>query len=478
MNIGAHIGQYRIVRKIGAGGMGTVYLAEHVLLGRRAAIKTLLPALSVQSEIVDRFFNEARATSAISDPGVVQIFDFGYHVDGTAYIVMELLEGESLADRLDRLHKLPVAEALRIARQVAGSLGAAHACDIVHRDLKPENVFLIRDAEAQGGERTKILDFGICKLGDDHATQTGTMLGTPLYMSPEQCQGAGHVDHRSDLYALGCVLFQMLTGRTPFEGDGAGEYIVAHMRETAPAPSTLAPELPKALDPLIARCLAKSPEDRFQTMAELQAAIEHVLAQLSAPGTEKIAAPAGLALGPGFKSVYDGNFGTGLRTHDVTGTPPSRRRASTLGTASGELVRPRRTGLRAMFAIVFGGVIAGMIAFSLSRRYEADAAPAVGEVNEASAAAAPAARPAPVPPPPPVDEPVSDVAAAATQIAPEAEKAEKSADKTVRPKAKRSRSRGRSVESRATATKRLPAKQVPAVKPPTKQPIEDLYDTR
>src|SRR5262249_1322035 len=152
-----------------AGGMGTVYLGEHILLRRRAAIKTLLPTLSQHAEIVERFFTEARATSAISDPGVVQIFDFGYHVDGTAYIVMELLEGEALAARIERLGRLRPSDALRIARQVASSLAAAHDCGIVHRDLKPENIFLIHDPEAQAGERTKILDFGICKLGREEA---------------------------------------------------------------------------------------------------------------------------------------------------------------------------------------------------------------------------------------------------------------------------------------------------------------------
>src|SRR5882757_1621433 len=137
VTIPSHIGQYRILRKIGAGGMGLVYLGEHTLLGRRAAIKTLLPAMSSNPEIVERFFNEARATSAIRDPGVIQIFDFGYHVDGTAYIVMELLEGEALAARILRLGKLALGDSLRIARQIAGSLAAAHARHIIHRDLKP-----------------------------------------------------------------------------------------------------------------------------------------------------------------------------------------------------------------------------------------------------------------------------------------------------------------------------------------------------
>src|SRR5215510_6594604 len=184
--------------------MGAVFLAEHTLIGRRAAIKVLLPALSQQREIVDRFFNEARATTSIPDPGIVQVFDFGFNVDGSAYIVMEFLEGEPLDKRLTRLGLLAASDALRITRQVSGSLGAAHARGIVHRDLKPDNIFMVRDPEAPGGERPKILDFGIAKLGGDNPsrmrTQTGALMGTPVYMSPEQCRGAGLVDHRSDIY--------------------------------------------------------------------------------------------------------------------------------------------------------------------------------------------------------------------------------------------------------------------------------------
>ena len=200
---GTTIGQYQIVKKIGEGGMGAGYRATHTLLGRPAAIKLLLPVLSHQREIVDRFFNEARATTAVSDPGIVQVFDFGIHTDGSAYIVMELLEGEPLEARIQR-GTISVADALRITRQVAGSLGAAHARGIVHRDLKPENIFMVRDTEAQGGERPKILDFGIAKLngdtGDRKRTRTGMLLGTPVYMSPEQCRGAGTIDHRAEVY--------------------------------------------------------------------------------------------------------------------------------------------------------------------------------------------------------------------------------------------------------------------------------------
>ncbi len=278
------IGQYRIEKQIGIGGMGLVYLGVHALIGRRAAIKTLLPKHSINPAVVERFFNEARAASAIADPGVVQIYDFGYHVDGTAYIVMELLEGEPLSARIQRAGRLSITDALRIARQGAGSLGAAHACGVVHRDLKPENIYLVRDAEALGGERTKILDFGICKLGDGGSasklTEVGTTIGTPPYMSPEQCRGDGLVDHRSDIYAFGCLMFEMLTGRVLFDAETPVDFLVAHLREDPPAPSEYVADLPPAIDALVLRCLAKLPDARFQSMAELQAAIGEVAQQL------------------------------------------------------------------------------------------------------------------------------------------------------------------------------------------------------
>ncbi len=284
--IGPVIGSYRLVRKLGEGGMGAVYLGQHQLLGRHAAIKVLLPGLSARPDIVSRFFNEARAVTSIRDPGIVQVFDFGYHTDGSAFIVMEYLDGEPLDRRLARLGRLPVRETMRLARQLAISLAATHAQHIVHRDLKPENVFLVPDAEVASGERSKILDFGIAKLSDEHPetlkTHTGTVIGTPVYMSPEQCRGLASVDHRSDIYALGCVLFHLLTGRPPFEGEAPGDIMVAHVREPAPAPSSRAPDVPPSVDALVLRCLAKAPADRFQSMGELTAAVAAVLSQLSA----------------------------------------------------------------------------------------------------------------------------------------------------------------------------------------------------
>jgi serine/threonine protein kinase len=278
------IGSYRVLQLLGEGGMGAVYLAEHTLIGRRAAIKVLHPAFSARQEIIERFFNEARATTSIQDPGIVQVFDFGYH-NGVAFIVMEYLQGESLQMRLRRMGRLGAPDVLRLTRQIALSLHAAHARGVVHRDLKPDNVFVVPDPEAVGGERTKILDFGIAKLSDtaDHQrTQTGLVMGTPSYMSPEQCRGAGSVDHRADVYSLGCMMFHFLTGRLPFEAEGAGELIAMHLREPAMPPSRFVPMRPE-IDAIVLRCLAKQPNERYQTMHQLAVDIDHLLRIITVP---------------------------------------------------------------------------------------------------------------------------------------------------------------------------------------------------
>jgi serine/threonine-protein kinase len=177
--------------------MGAVFLAEHTTLGKKAAVKVLLPEYSVSTDIVNRFFNEARSATMIRHAGIVDIYDFGKHNNGSAFIVMELLDGESLADRLRREKRLDEALVIDVTRQVAAALAAAHAKGIVHRDLKPDNVFLVPDATIPCGLRAKVLDFGIAKLAGDHGgmkTQTGAVMGTPAYMAPEQCRGAGNVD--------------------------------------------------------------------------------------------------------------------------------------------------------------------------------------------------------------------------------------------------------------------------------------------
>jgi serine/threonine-protein kinase len=275
--LGETVGNYRITGALSSGGMGAVFRAEHVLIGKPAAVKVLLPEYSSNRDIIARFFNEARATTAIRHPGIVEIFDFGHHASGRAFIVMELLEGESLASRLARDGRVPEPIAVGLARSIAGSLTAAHAAGIVHRDLKPDNVFLVRDPDVPGGERPKLLDFGIAKLtagsGAGSGTRTGALMGTPAYMAPEQCRGAGDVDARADLYALGCILYEMVCGAPPFTGEGPGEVMAGHLLLEPPPPRTLAPALSPAVEDVIVRLLAKQPRDRFATADEVIAAL-------------------------------------------------------------------------------------------------------------------------------------------------------------------------------------------------------------
>src|SRR5689334_8160480 len=276
---GRVIGQYRVTGVLGEGGMGVVYAAEHVLLGRPTAVKLLLPELSNRQGLVQRFFNEARAATAIRHPGIVEIYDFGWTNEGAGFIVMELLQGETLRARRKR-GRMPWPTALSVTRQIAGALAAAHAKGIVHRDLKPDNVFLVPDPEVSGGERIKLLDFGIAKLAVDLSstvtvTQTGAVIGTPTYMAPEQCRGVA-VDHRADLYALGCVIYELCCGRPPFRGEGTGDVLAAHIYMPVPAMSTAETEVPEAVEALVRRLLAKAPGDRLQTAEEVIFAIDAV----------------------------------------------------------------------------------------------------------------------------------------------------------------------------------------------------------
>ena len=277
--IGAKVGSYQITDTLGEGGMGVVYIAQHSMLGKKAAVKLLLPELSRNEQIVRRFFNEARAATMVQHKGIIEVFDFGYTDDGQAFIVMELLHGEALTDRIRAQKQVPEDDLIRITRQAASALSAAHQANIVHRDLKPDNIFLCPDPEVIGGERVKVLDFGIAKLTADtmvgaQKTRTGSVMGSPSYMSPEQCQGLTTVDSRSDIYSLGCVMYQMATGQLPFEGEGVGTIIGKHIYEMPPPPQALNPNLSPALDQVLAQCMAKDPNARFQTMDELVAALD------------------------------------------------------------------------------------------------------------------------------------------------------------------------------------------------------------
>ena len=266
--VGQQIGNYRAVRQLGRGGMGAIFEAVHQQIGRRAVVKVLHPELSQDPQLVQRLFNEARAASVIEHPGVVEIFESGVMPDGTAYIIMEYLRGEVLGERLRRLPRPPLPDVLRMARKVASVLAAAHDKGIVHRDLKPDNVFLVPDPEAPGGERIKLLDFGIAKVkaeyqgpGQEVLTRTGTLMGTPEFMAPEQVIQTGTLDGQADVYALGVVLYLMLAGQLPFTGE-LTSVMMMHLHQSPPPLLELAPETPRALAALVHAMLAKPPGAR------------------------------------------------------------------------------------------------------------------------------------------------------------------------------------------------------------------------
>lgn len=273
--IGTHIGNYRIVTELGSGAMGEVYFAEHSVMGRRAAVKIIREELSGNAEMVERFANEARQVNRIGHPNIVEITDFG-QVQSRYYIMMELLEGETLEERLERVKRLPPAVAQRIAVQITAALGAAHELGVVHRDLKPENIYLV----SRNGTRdfVKVLDFGIAKLMGlprvSSATIPGMLLGTPHFMSPEQCQGAEQLDHRSDVYSLGVILYRMLTGELPFDSDSLIGVLYAQANTAPRPPRELCSEVPEYLEATVLKALAKDPSERFQSMAAFQAALE------------------------------------------------------------------------------------------------------------------------------------------------------------------------------------------------------------
>ncbi|MEP6909763.1 MAG: Stk1 family PASTA domain-containing Ser/Thr kinase [Actinomycetota bacterium] len=261
-------GRYRIVRKLGSGGMADVYLAEDEELGRRVAIKILNDRHANDEQFVERFRREAKNAAGLSHPNIVSIYDRG-EAEGTYYIAMEYLDGRSLKELVVARGPLPIPDAIKFTRQVLGALRFAHRKGVVHRDIKPHNVM----ADTDG--RMKVTDFGIARAGVSQMTEAGSIIGTAQYLSPEQARGTG-VDQRSDLYSVGIVLYETLTGQVPFTGDSPVEIAMRHLSDTPRPPSLVRPEIPPDLDMVVLRALAKNPDDRFQTAEEMDAELERV----------------------------------------------------------------------------------------------------------------------------------------------------------------------------------------------------------
>jgi serine/threonine-protein kinase len=266
--IGQRIGNYVVTGRLGGGGMGEVYLCEHPLLGRRMAVKVLHEELAYDEEMLSRFFHEAKAANDIGHEHIVDVLDFGRlpHDGGEiVYLAMELLDGESLAQRLRR-GRLAPPEAVHVFSQCCSALAASHKKGIVHRDLKPDNIFLCRRGEDRAF--VKLVDFGIAKLlggvGGGPVTRVGTVLGTPAYMSPEQCEGRGEVDHRADVYSLGVVMYEAITGQLPFTGRTHAEVIVAHLTTMPREPSLVNPAVSPAFGSIALHAMERDRSRRFQ----------------------------------------------------------------------------------------------------------------------------------------------------------------------------------------------------------------------
>jgi serine/threonine protein kinase len=320
-------GRYQLVRLLGRGGMGSVWLAEHTELRVQCAVKFIERSQSDDAEYRGRFTREARAAASLKSPHVVQILDTG-DWEGMPYIAMELLEGESLGQRLRRVTRLPPAECAEIVGQISRALNKAHAAGIVHRDLKPDNVFLTRDDDRL---LVKILDFGIAKVqaAEGDVTATGVMLGTPGYMSPEQTHGSRSVDGRSDLWSLGVITYQCLTGEKPFKGTGVGELIMNVMSGPIPVPSSVAPYLPPGFDAWWARAASRAPEGRFQSARELAEQLVLALG-LSQALHDSLPLTGGAAYRPSLPSAAEARTGNGETTRAVV-TPaiaPAKGRAA------------------------------------------------------------------------------------------------------------------------------------------------------
>ena len=405
--VGQTIGNYTITAKLGEGGMGVVYLAEHPVIGRKVAMKAIHPELSRNPEVVSRFVTEAKAVNQIGNEHIVDIHDFGTTADGDFYFIMEFLQGEALSDRLKREAPLDPERALAIAAQVADALAASHTHGIIHRDLKPENIFLIH----KGGSNdfVKVLDFGLAKLtvGDEkvsHKTRTGSVMGTPYYMSPEQCEGRPNIDQRADVYSLGIILFEMMTGKVPFGGEGYGEIIVKHITTSVPSPRAINPRLSLAHEMLLLRALAKNRDERFHGMEDFRVAmldpVRYALSPSIVPtpgplagyGTATVPAPSRLTHSqPDDELTIGADVELGSRTAPM---PSTFREAA--GAVEPEDAIPKSRGAL-LAGILVAALLAGGVTAFLVVRAGSEGAPAA--VQPAVTKPAPAAAPAPPVPP-------------------------------------------------------------------------------
>ncbi|HEV7559707.1 MAG TPA: protein kinase [Kofleriaceae bacterium] len=354
---GGRVGRYEIRDKIGQGAFGFVFIARDTNLERDVALKILNPSHVTNAEITQRFLQEARAAARIAHPGIITMLECGQvttSIASTAYIAMELLQGETLTSRLKRSGKLRPDIAVEMTRQIACALDAAHRANVLHRDLKPDNIHIVPDPAHASGERVKILDFGLAKVTHNNMTNAQSVFGTPRYMSPEQCRSSGQIDQRSDIYSLGCILFELVCGRPPFDGE-LRETIKQHLHTTAPRARLYSPEIAPELDELISRMLAKDVNERPQTMSAVQTVLQRVGAM--SPGAAETMLPVAAQL-----MAFQQHQRQHAAIPAVQPVPPSGPRAQPSGRAPAPSAEPRGPNTFRYAAIGALLVIAGAVA--------------------------------------------------------------------------------------------------------------------
>ncbi|WP_437693563.1 serine/threonine-protein kinase [Sorangium sp. So ce176] len=479
-------GKYRIVRLLGQGGMGAVFEGENVRIRRRVAIKLLHANISSQAESVARFEREAQAAARIGSDHICEVLDLGVLPDGTRYMVMEYLEGETLGARIQRMGRLGPEATVPIMAQVLEALGAAHAAGIIHRDLKPDNIFIV-PTKAGLSNFVKVLDFGVSKFSqlagaEMSMTRTGAVVGTPYYMSPEQARGSNPVDQRTDIYAMGVVLYQATTGQVPFDAETFNELLFKIVLENAPLPQQLVPDLDVEFSGIIQRAMARDPGARFQSCAEFKSALFAWAAarpslallstgrtsfpRLSVPALPETTTPPAVVRADGSWGGQNGpaapNMGHTPAVPNMGHTP--QLTANSWGASSGVTGRATRPPSRAPLflaiaaaATLLGAGAAVWLTFGRSGT--------TGAATADPSAVSAAVTPPPLPPttePPPRSEPLVTASAPVGEPAPSAS-AEPSASAT--PTASEA-----AVRPLPPRTPPTPTKPPPVVKPPQTKP--------
>ncbi|AKQ69335.1 hypothetical protein A176_006247 [Myxococcus hansupus] len=401
--IGLKLGEYELRSRIGVGGMGLVYEGIQPLIGKRVAVKVLRPELAHSTEQVERLLAEARAVNAIRHRGIIDIFGFGQVPDGRQYIVMEYLEGQALDAVLTEKNRLPVQEALALLDEVLAALAAAHGAGVVHRDLKPSNIFLVQQPD--GSRYVKVLDFGLAKRGQGPTgrtaqTRTDMVVGTPEYMAPEQARGQ-EVGPMTDLYALGVVTFEIVTGRLPFVGSSPVDLLMKHVEARPPRPSEFVSDLPPALDAFILQMLTKDPETRPNSADALRQQLQKLRRTLRASTRSN---PSALA--PGFEKSAAAEADSRRPTTPVPVPPELTAELTSQEPRTAGAPSPLRKHLPLIAALAFAGVLLTGAAAVIVRSSNANALipPLTGPVKTAPVLPVQAAA-TPPPPAPPVETP-------------------------------------------------------------------------